>query len=59
MRRIVKFALTRKWNEINPLKPAGISHAEGVFHARSAFHKSRKGFISLKKALTYDMHPKS
>ena len=25
--------------------------ASAIFHARSAFHKSRKGFISLKKAL--------
>ena len=40
-----------KWNEINSPTPAGISHAIGVFHARSAFHKSRKGFISLKKRL--------
>ena len=31
--------------------PAGISRAEGTFHARSAFHKFQKGFISLKKAL--------
>ena len=37
-------------NEINPLTPAGISHGEAIFHARSAFHKSRKGFISQKKA---------
>ena len=36
-----------------PHAPQRISHAEGVFHARSAFHKSRKGFISLKKALAY------
>ena len=38
-----------KWNK--SLTAAAISHAEGVFHARRAFHKSRKGFISLKKAL--------
>ena len=38
-----------KWNEINPLTPAGISHCEAIFHTRSVFHKSRKGFISLKK----------
>ena len=37
------------WNEINPLTPARHSHGEVVFHARSAFHKSRKGFISLKR----------
>ena len=36
-------------NEINPLMPAGISHGETIFHTRSVFHKSRKGFISLKK----------
>ena len=30
------------------LTPAGISLAEGKFHARSVFHKSRKGFISLR-----------
>ena len=34
------------WNEINPLTPADISHGEAIFHVRSAFHKSRKGFIS-------------
>ena len=28
-----------------------ISHAAGVFHWQSKFHKSRKGFISLQKAL--------
>ena len=39
----------RMWNEINPLTPAGISHGEAIFHMRSIFHKSRKGFISLKK----------
>ena len=39
------------WNEINPLTPAGISLAVGKFHARSAFHKSRKGFISLRSVL--------
>ena len=39
-----------KWNEINPLTPAGISHGEAIFHTRSVFLKSRKGFISLKKA---------
>ena len=31
--------------------PAGISLAAGKFHARSAFHKSRKGFISLRSVL--------
>ena len=30
---------------------ANISHAVGVFHTRSVFHKCRQGFISLKKAL--------
>ena len=35
-------------NETNPLTPAGISLAESEFQARSAFHKSRKGFISLR-----------
>ena len=39
----------QKWNK--SLTAAAISHAAGVFHARRAFHKSRKGFISLKKAL--------
>ena len=29
--------------------PAGISHCEAIFHMRSVFHKSRNGFISLKK----------
>ena len=27
-----------------------VSNDEGIFHARSAFHKFRKEFISLKKA---------
>ena len=31
--------------------PAGISLAVGKFHARSVFHKSRKGFISLRSVL--------
>ena len=44
-------ALCSMWNEINPLTPAGISLAVGKFHARSAFHKSRKGFISLRSVL--------
>ena len=43
-------SLRSMWNEINPLTPAGISLAVGKFHARSAFHKSRKGFISLRSA---------
>ena len=41
--------MQKKWNK--SLTAAAISHAAGVFHARRAFHKSRKGFISLKKAL--------
>ena len=36
-----------KWNKSRTA--TAISHAAGVFHARRAFHKSRKGFISLKK----------
>ena len=32
-----------------PHAPQRISHAAGVFHLRSKFHKSRKGFISLKR----------
>ena len=32
-----------------PLSPAGISHCEATFHTQSVFHKSRNGFISLKK----------
>ena len=31
--------------------PAGISLAVGKFHARSAFHKSQRGFISLRSVL--------
>ena len=31
--------------------PAGISIAAGNFHEQSAFHKSRKGFISLRSVL--------
>ena len=34
--------------------PAGISHCEAIFHTRSVFHKSRKGFISLKN--TYALY---
>ena len=44
-------SLCSMWNEINPLMPAGISLAVGKFHARSVFHKSRKGFISLRSVL--------
>ena len=44
------------WNEINPLTPAGISLAESEFHAQSAFHKSRKGFISLRSVLKGTAH---
>ena len=43
------FRLRGKWNEINPPTPAGISHGEAIFHTQSVFHKSRKGFISLKR----------
>ena len=32
-----------------PYAPQRISHCEAIFHMRSVFHKSRKGFISLKK----------
>ena len=32
------------------IMPYGISHGEAIFHVRSTFHKSQKGFISLKKA---------
>ena len=39
------FCWRRKWNEINPRTSAGISHGEAIFH------KSRKGFVSLKKRL--------
>ena len=45
------FVDTNAYREINPLTPAGISLAESEFHARSAFHKSRKGFISLRSVL--------
>ena len=46
---IVKYLTCIKQNEINTLTPAGILHCEAIFHMRSVFHKSRKGFISLKK----------
>ena len=42
------FCYCRKWNEINPLTPAGISHCEAIFHARSAFHKSRRDLFRWK-----------
>lgn len=32
-----------------PHAPPRISHGGAIFHARRAFHKSRKGFISLKR----------
>ena len=38
----MKFDASIKWNEINPRTPAGISHAIGVFHVRSTFHKSAR-----------------
>ena len=38
------------------LTPAGISLAESEFHAQSAFHKSRKGFISLRSVLKGTAH---
>ena len=44
------FCWGKKWNELNPLTPTGISHCEAIFHTRSVFHKSRQGFISIKKA---------
>ena len=34
---------------------AGISRAKGTFYVRRAFHKSRKGFISLKKSVACAM----
>ena len=49
LREFWNLMLRIKWNEINPLTPAGISHCEAIFHTQSVFHKSRKGFISLKK----------
>ena len=42
------FCYCRKWNEINPLTPAGISHCEAIFHARSAVHKSRRDLFRWK-----------
>ena len=36
--------------------PEGISLAKGEFHAQSAFHKSRKGFISLLSVLKDTAH---
>ena len=47
---IVKFSACAESEMKSPPTAAAISHAAGVFHARRAFHKSRKGFISLKKA---------
>ena len=35
-----------------PHAPQRISHAEGVFHARSAFHKSREIYF-VEKPLAY------
>ena len=44
------FRLRGEKNEINSLtREPRISHGEAIFHAGPAFHKSRKGFISLKR----------
>ena len=50
-RTLWNISLCSMWNEINPLMAVGISLAVGKFHARSAFHKSQKGFISLRSVL--------
>ena len=55
-RTLWNISLCSMWNEINPLTPAGISLAESEFHAQSAFHKSRKGFISLRSVLKGTAH---
>ena len=48
---IVKYcSFVAMWNEINPLTRRSAFHTRSIFLAQSAFHKSRKGFISLKKA---------
>ena len=52
LRSLWNFLLAQKvkWNK-SPHAPPRISHGETIFHARRAFHKSRQGFISLKKGL--------
>ena len=55
-RTLWNISLCSMWNEINPLTPAGISLAESEFHTRSAFHKSLKGFISLRSVLKGTTH---
>ena len=49
-------SLCSMWNEINPYAPQRISHCEAIFHTQSVFHKSRKGFISLRCVLTDTTH---
>ena len=54
LRKLWNISLRSMWNEINPTHVRRrISHGEAIFHARSAFHKSLAGFISLKKALAF------
>ena len=50
----MKFDASIKWNEINPRTPAGISHAIGVFHVRSTFHKSARIYFVEKRPLSID-----
>ena len=50
----MKFDASIKWNEINPRTPAGISHAIGVFHVRSTFHKSARIYFVKKRPLSID-----
>ena len=51
------FRLRETGKERNPPTPAGISHGEAIFHLRSKFHKSRKGFISFIIRLATDGRP--
>ena len=49
LRALWNLMLRIKWNKINPYAPQRISHGAAIFHTRSVFHKSRKGFISLRQ----------
>ena len=51
------FRLHETGKERNLPTPAGISHGEAIFHLRSKFHKSQKGFISFIKRRATDGRP--
>ena len=50
IRSLWNFVPRTRWNKINPPTLAGISYAVGIFHARSAFHKSTKWICFIEKS---------